>query len=43
VLERADTTLSLSRMTFTHEMARLLLLEQLYRAWAIRRNTGYHK
>ncbi len=43
LLRRADYRLSLSRMTFTHDMARLLLLEQLYRAWSIRRNTGYHR
>ncbi len=43
VLARADWRLALSRFTFTHEMARLLLLEQLYRAWTIRRGTGYHK
>jgi 23S rRNA (pseudouridine1915-N3)-methyltransferase len=43
VLEKASLTLSLSRMTFTHEMARLLLIEQLYRAYAIKHRTGYHK
>lgn len=35
--------LSLSKMTFTHEMARLLLLEQLYRAGTIINNRKYHR
>ncbi len=43
LVAEADYVLALSRMTFTHEMARLLLLEQLYRAFAIRSGTGYHK
>ena len=43
LVAQADVTLSLSRMTFTHDMARLLLVEQLYRAFTIRAGTGYHK
>jgi 23S rRNA (pseudouridine1915-N3)-methyltransferase len=40
---RADTLLSLGRMTYTHEMTRLVLLEQLYRARTILRGEKYHK
>lgn len=43
VLARAGLVLSLSKMTFTHEMARLLVVEQLYRAFNIMGGTGYHK
>ncbi|MBU0482247.1 MAG: 23S rRNA (pseudouridine(1915)-N(3))-methyltransferase RlmH [Proteobacteria bacterium] len=43
VLARADQVMSLSRMTFTHDMTRLIVLEQLYRALNIRKGTGYHK
>ena len=35
--------LSLSKMTFTHEMCRLILFEQIYRAFSIMRNEKYHK
>ena len=42
VKARADVLLSLSPMTFTHEMARYILSEQLFRADAIRRGSGYH-
>lgn len=40
--KRADLVLSLSALTLTHQMARLLLLEQLYRCCTIIRNEPYH-
>lgn len=40
--KRADLVLTLSAMTLTHQMARLLLLEQLYRCCTIIRNEPYH-
>lgn len=40
--ERADRLLSLSAMTFSHQMVRLFFLEQLYRAMTILRNEPYH-
>ena len=43
VLQSAERLLSLSRFTLPHEMARLLLYEQLYRAYTIRRNEPYHR
>lgn len=42
VREKAGSVIALSRMTFTHEMARLFLLEQLYRATTIMKGKGYH-
>ncbi len=40
--QRANLTLALSKMTFTHQMIRILLAEQLYRALTILRNEPYH-
>jgi 23S rRNA (pseudouridine1915-N3)-methyltransferase len=42
VKKRADFKLSLSPMTFSHQMVRLFFLEQLYRALTILRNESYH-
>lgn len=43
VLKRADMKLSLSAMTFTNQMVRLLLVEQIYRAFTIMEGMEYHK
>ena len=43
VLERADFRLSFSKMTFPHQMMRVILLEQIYRGFKINRNETYHK
>lgn len=42
VMQKADTSISLSKMTFSHQMVRLFFLEQLYRALTILRNESYH-
>lgn len=42
VYSRADSSLSLSKMTFSHEMVRLFFVEQLYRAMTILRGEPYH-
>ena len=41
--ERANDSISLSKMTFLHQMTRLILLEQIYRAFKILNNEIYHK
>ena len=43
VKEKAHLKLALSQMTFTHEMARLFLLEQIYRGFSIIKGKKYHK
>lgn len=43
VRQRADLVLSLSAMTLPHQLARVLLLEQIYRACTLMRNVPYHK
>lgn len=43
MIHQADRVVSFSRMTFTHQMIRLMLLEQLYRAARIARNEPYHR
>lgn len=43
VKQRADFKLSMSKMTFPHQMARVVLCEQIYRAFMISTNGKYHK
>jgi len=42
VYERANIKIALSKMTFTHQMVRLIFLEQLYRAYTITKREKYH-
>jgi 23S rRNA (pseudouridine1915-N3)-methyltransferase len=43
VLKRADYKLSFSKMTFPHQLMRMILLEQIYRSYRIMNNQPYHK
>lgn len=43
VLNRADYKLSFSKMTFPHQLMRVILLEQVYRSYRIMKNEPYHK
>ena len=43
VIQRANYRLCLSKMTFTHQMTRIILLEQVYRSFKILKNETYHK
>jgi len=43
VRKRANLVISFGKLTYPHQLARLLLIEQLYRAWTIIENRSYHK
>jgi 23S rRNA (pseudouridine1915-N3)-methyltransferase len=43
LLQRADLRLSFSKMTFPHQLMKLILMEQIYRVFKIMKNESYHK
>ena len=43
VLDRANDKMSFSKMTFPHQLMKVILLEQIYRAYKIMKNEPYHK
>lgn len=43
VMKRSNDTISFSKMTFPHQLMKLVLCEQIYRAYRINRNEPYHK
>ena len=43
LIKKSDLNLSLSKMTMPHEMANLVLIEQIYRAFSIKKGSNYHR
>ena len=43
LLEKADKKLAFGKLTYPHKMVRVMLTEQIYRAWSIKNNHPYHR